>query len=304
VVFLLVWLSALAQPQAPQVAPAHESIILVDGLPVELRFAQSLRGMVRRWWPKVEVDSRPGDRIRLVCSEDVKVNGFIVIAKGAIAQATVTDVSLPDPQDPEPETGLAIKVDWVKDVTGQQIPLRALPKGKPGPFILEVRSMKGGLVARPESLKRTMIDALSYKWMFTAWHAWTWAPAGTRITTFVEGNATLESKEVELAQQDLPGRNSDALLTIYRMKGSKDEHPGILCDGKPTAEIGPRQFLTLELAAGSHSCRVDKTTPVQLTLEAGEVRYLHLKSQPISGKWELQTVTAGEGEDSVAKAQH
>ena len=89
---LLVRLPVRAQPQAPQIAPAPESITLADGLPVELRFAQSLRGMVRRWWPKIEVDSRPGDRIRLVCSEDVKVNGLTLIAKSAIAQATVRKI--------------------------------------------------------------------------------------------------------------------------------------------------------------------------------------------------------------------
>ena len=285
----------------PRKLSAQTTMTIADGTPVELRFAQSLRGLERRGFGRIETNSQVDDRIRLVCSQNVKVNGLVVIPKGAIAQATVKGVWLPDQKDPEPQTGIDIQLDWVKDIFGENVPLRGDQKGGAKPFTLEVRSMKGGLVARPASFKRGLIERATYKWLFTVWHARTWAPAGTRITAYLQGNATLDAEEVRSAQTFLPIPNPNAFLMIYRAKGNEDHKPRVNCDDQGANVLGPRELLTMELSAGAHNCRLENQKPVNLTVESGEMYYLHLRYRAFSDTWELQQVSQQEGEDSVAK---
>jgi hypothetical protein len=281
----------------------QSTVTIADGTSVQLRFAQSLRGLVRRAFGRIETNARVDDRIRLVCGRNIKVNGLVVIPKGAVAQATVTGVWLPNQKDPEPQTGLDIQLDWVKDVTGENIPLRAQQSGAAKPFTLEVRSMKGGLVARPYSFKRGLIERGTFKLLFTVWRAQTWAPAGTRITGYVQGNAIVDAEKVQSAQTFLPVPNPSAVLMIYRTRGNEDHKPNVKCDDKEASALGAQELLVIELSAGTHNCRLDNQKPVNLTVESGEMYYLHLRYRGISDTWELQQVSQQEGEDSVAKLQ-
>jgi len=59
-----------------------------------MRLAQPVRGVTRNL-VKIQVHSREGDTVRLVVADDVRVNGMIVIPKGAVGQATITKLELP-----------------------------------------------------------------------------------------------------------------------------------------------------------------------------------------------------------------
>jgi hypothetical protein len=101
-----------------------------DATPIHFRLAQPVRGIT---WSLVnhKVYSREGDTVRLVAADDVRVNGMVVIPKGAIGQATVTKVAVPDLAPAGsyktgdaielfiPKTGdVSLQLDWVEDVTG------------------------------------------------------------------------------------------------------------------------------------------------------------------------------------------
>ena len=290
-----------AQTDETRKVNAQTTLIVADGTPVQLRFAQSLRGLERRAFGRIERNAQVDDRIRLVCSQNVKVNGLVVIPKGAVAQATVKGVWLPDQKDPEPQTGLDIQLDWVRGVAGENIPLRGQENGTAKPFTLEVRSMKGGLVARPYSFKRGLIERGTFKLLFTVWRAREWAPAGTRITAYVHGNTIVETEKVQAAQTFLPVPNPNAILMIYRTKGNEGITPRITCDEGDANALGDQGLLTMELNAGTHSCRTENRNPLKLTVESGEMYYVHLRYRSMSDTWELRQVSPQEGEDSVAK---
>lgn len=65
-----------------------------NGTPIRMRLAQPVRGVTRNL-VKIQVHSREGDTVRLVVADDVRVNGMIVIPKGAVGQATITKLELP-----------------------------------------------------------------------------------------------------------------------------------------------------------------------------------------------------------------
>ena len=54
-----------------------------NGIPIRMRLAQPVRGVTRSLI-KIKVHSQEGDIVRLVVADDVRVNGMIVIPKGAV----------------------------------------------------------------------------------------------------------------------------------------------------------------------------------------------------------------------------
>ena len=107
--------------------------------------------------------AKPGDKVRLVVGNAIRVNGLVVVGKGAIGQATVDNVWLPvknydrhGNDTSSPQTGLSLRLDWIEDVTGRQVLLRASSTGEAKPFTVEVLSKNGGMVARPEPVSRLL----------------------------------------------------------------------------------------------------------------------------------------------------
>src|SRR5260370_4493146 len=181
------------QPSKASPSAAPRPFTIPDGTQIQLRLAQPVRGMTRTI-RGTRVYSKPGDKIRLVAADDVRVNGLVVISRGAVGQATVIKA------DPPPintysyndryaaladifvsKTGsVLLQLDWIEDVTGHAIPLRAYPAGEPTPFTMVVLAENGGIVARPPKLSQDLkLKNLS--------QAKQWAPAGTRIFGFVHG---------------------------------------------------------------------------------------------------------------------
>jgi len=293
-------LSAQAQsvPDSPQVLPAEKAVVTIpDGTPVEMRFAQPVRGKVLN---PVDVGSeaQQGDVVHLVSVADIRVGGLIVIAEGAVAQATVTKIK--KPLTTLVATGLGLQLDWIEDVTGGHVALRISPQGESAPFMVQVLSTKSGIVARPETLQGDIIgrNALDIS---QVWRDRNYIPAGTRIVTYVHGASGLDREKVEDIQDQVSFHQFDtaADVTIYRTKGHGRDRPRVLCDGSGRP-IGEREYLHLNLSAGKHSCQVENQKPQVIALERAQEYFFHL--QPAGSGWELKAVTIGEGEDSIEDA--
>jgi len=278
-----------------------------DATPIRMRLAQSVHGITRTL-VKIKVYSHEGDKVRLVTADDVRVNGVVVIPKGARGQATVTNVQVPGLTSSGnfqkgmaidlfiPKTGsVSLELDWVEDITGSKVGLRALPTGESKPFVMTVYSENGGMVVRPAGFKREM------KGLF-AGHLRPWAPTGAHITAYVDGATGIDPEDVKQSQELLPVPNENGILTIYRTKEQITEHVQVFCDAKEIATLGVLQYVSVEVTPGKHNCRVGQEKPLEFAAQAGEQQFLHVhrKSAKI---WELLQVGLDEGEDGTANGE-
>lgn len=304
---------AVALRSAQDSPPTAPEIIIADGTRVELRFAQEVRGRAagqsRLPLPgNVPGEIHPGDAVRLVVVENARVEGRVVIARGATAQATVTDVvTAPYSKDPSAETGLFLRLDWILTMNDVEVPARAFKKGPSGRFYAQVWPAGSGTVIRPMKLKPWLLKVPNFDTSEaglgqTGLGKRNWIPAGTRMTAFVRGPMPLDRAQIERAQSRLPANGLLALLTMYRTKDRDDQQLAVSCDGQRVAEIGERQYATLELAPGEHRCQVEQEKPLVITAVAGEEYYGRLRRGAFAG-WELKLVPATEGEEAISTGE-
>jgi hypothetical protein len=156
-----------------------------------------------------------------------------------------------------------LRLDWVEAITGDEVPMRSVLKGRP----------------KPARLKAAFV------------------PAGKRLKGFVDGSVELSRDGVEQAQAQLPLAAPKAFLTIYRTKGQKNLRPWIYCGETMIAQIGEREYLTLTLAPGRHRLRAETEEIVELVTDAGQDYFLRLQSR------KLKPVDVTEGEDAIAELE-
>lgn len=280
------------------------TMVIAEGTPVSLRFAQPVKGRIRcvGQTPCASTqtpEAKAGDGVRLVAASDVRIDSFITIAKGALAQATVTRVWRPFMA----VTGLALQLDWVEDVTGKRIPLKIEKTGRPGAFTVQVWSTPGGMQARPEKLRGDLLgkDALDPRLLFRKRN---WIPAGTRITGFVAEATTRPFAEIKDAQALLPNSPDVATLTVLlQKKGEPGDRVEVDCDGANAVKIGGRQYAILELAPGNRVCRAEEHRSLELTAQAGEDYFADLQRGGFKGTWQLKLMDAGAAEDILANLE-
>jgi hypothetical protein len=280
------------------------SVIIPDGTAVQLRFAQAIWGFPIS--PFILDPPHPpfkkGDTVRIVAAADVEVDGHIVIRGGSIGQATVMATNLVIDRK-HPTTGVDLRVDWVKSISEQMVPLRLHKKGKPSAIILDVYSNHGGFSVNQESLGRGLFEAMTFQTLARSAHQKLWVPVGTRIVGFVHGSIPLEAARLGEAEARLPLPNTTGLVTIYRLKGQREQQLEVSCDGKVLAQLGSRQFIELELPPGDHLFSVAGNESLQLTVSPGKEYYLWLRWHAISGVWKIVSVLTPEGEDGIADGE-
>ena len=280
------------------------SVVIPDGTPVQLRFAQAIWGLPIS--PFISDPPRPpfskGDAVRIVVAADVEINGHIVIRRGSIGQATVMATNLVVNRK-HPTTGIHLRVDWIKSISDQMVPLRPHRNGKQGLIILDVYSNHGGFVVNQESLARGIFEAMTYQNLAKSLHQKLWVPVGTRMVGFVHGSIPLDAGRLAEAEARLPLPNTTGLISIYRLKGQKDQRPDISCDGKALVQLGSRQFFEIELPPGAHIISVNNGESVQFTVSPGKEYYLWLRWHALTGTWKLDSVTTSEGEDGISEGE-
>jgi len=282
-------------------SPSPQAVTLPDGSPIFLRFAQPVYGLMAA--PK-RVAIHKGATVRLVAGADVRTNGRIIIAKGAIAQATVTNV-LPHGATLS-NNGLTLRLDWVETIIGARVALRPERVGDPVPFTVRIYSTSGGIEVVPHvnTRGRMLADAgkLVAGWYLVDPKSYrrekTWIPAGSRLHVFLHGDLTVSMEELEEAQADLPVPNLTATLYVFRTKDHTGRSPAISCDQGEARLLGSQQSVAFDLEAGQHSCKVGTSPTIEFTVEAGNDYFLRL--QQAGSTWKLAQVAGEEGEDRVA----
>ncbi len=292
-----------------QLATPAQEIIIPDGTRIELRFAQGVWGQAAGKTPVplpdgVQGEAHRGDVIRLIATANLRVDGRVVVTKGAVGHAIITDIVAPLLTTRSKETGLYLRLEWIKSINDVEIPLRVFKKGDAGPFYAQAMTDHGGTTLRPVKISRLLVRMPNFEEKGSP-DKKNWIPKGTRITVFVHGPAALNRSEVEQAQAQLPLSGAAALVTIYRTDDHTHDLVTVSCDGERIAQIGERQYASKELAPGAHSCQIDGEGEKALAIVAvaGEEYYARLHPRGSGKNWELKLVPAVEGENAVAAAE-
>jgi hypothetical protein len=165
-------------PAAPKTASAASSTAvsvrpntLVDGTPVKLRIGRNVSS----------ADAKTGEHVDFEVLEDIQVMGTVVIAKGANASATVTEVQ------PKRRMGregkLDLTLDYVRLVDNEKAALTATAGGKGG-------SHTGAMVG---AMAATAIFTLGGSALFLLMHGKDITiPKGAETTAYINGDMTLD----------------------------------------------------------------------------------------------------------------
>jgi hypothetical protein len=263
-----------------------------DGTTVEMRFAQAVVGSGSRARRDAGDDETaqadPGDKIRLVSAADVRVGSVVIINKGSIGQATVTNVKSTLRSF---SSGIELRLDWIEDVEENKIPVRATALGPAHSVMIVVQPSTAGIVAAPESAG--MVQLLIGEFRNAGMES---IPAGTRIFGYVDGDVTLDvSKLQDISRQT----KTPASLTIYAMnhRHSKSGNKfAIVCDGSRLGEIAPQQFVVFDIAPGQHTCQLHEHQSLTFIAAPGSEYFFRI----VPEEGTLKAVSVGEGEDSVA----
>jgi hypothetical protein len=162
-----------ATPNSAQQLPvaACKQPCLEDGTPVRLRMSQTVSS----------ADAHVNDRVEFEVLEDIKVGDVIVIPKGGIAWATVTEAQ---PKRRMARGGkLEIVMDSVRLTDGEKAALRATKEGKGGGH---TGAMTAGIVATG-----LLFFPAAPFFLFMHGKDITF-PKGTEVPTFVDGNFALD----------------------------------------------------------------------------------------------------------------
>lgn len=155
---------------------APRALLLEDGTVVHLVLDENVSS----------ADAKTGQTVSFEVVDDVAVNGFLVIPRGATAWATVTDA------EHKRRMGRAghvdMNIDKVRLADGEKAMLRAVKDSQGG-------SNTGKMVG---AMAATAIFTLGGSALFLLVHGKdTTIPKGTAVTAFVQGNVTLDQSKFQ-----------------------------------------------------------------------------------------------------------
>jgi hypothetical protein len=155
-----------------------KGFVLEDSVPVKLRINRTISS----------ADCHVGDTLDFEVLQDVSVNGTLVIPKGGLAYATVTEAQ---PKRRMARGGkLGVNIDYVKLVSSEKAPLRAVKELKGGGH---TGAMTAGIVA-------TGIVFFPAAPFFLFMHGKDITiPKGTEITAYVNGDMKLDLTKFQQA---------------------------------------------------------------------------------------------------------
>jgi diacylglycerol kinase family enzyme len=217
-----------------------KGFVLEDGSPVKLRINRTVSS----------ADAHTGDTVDFEILEDLSVNGTLVIGKGGLAFATVTQAQ--SKRRMARGGKLDINIDNVKLIDGEKAALRAVKEMKGGGH---TGAMTGGIVA-------TSLVFFPAAPFFLFMHGKDISiPKGTEITAYVNGDLKLELSKF---QSTAPGATQVAnspSITVVQSTSAKVQlestPPGadIQLDGSFVGNTPS----DVQVADGEHSIVVKKS---------------------------------------------
>src|SRR6266852_8077427 len=189
---------AQSPAQSPQEAKAQQSVQkpeppplkqplafgLEDGTPIKLRLTRNLSS----------ADATTGDRVDFEVLEDVKVKDVIVVPRGGLALATITEAE--HKRRMARGGKLNVNIDDVRLADGEKAPLRAVKETKGGGH---TGAMTGAIVA-------TAIVFFPAAPLFLFMHGKDITiPKGTEITAYVNGDIPLDPLKFQTQAAGKPG---------------------------------------------------------------------------------------------------
>lgn len=175
-------------PKSQSTTPAL--LVLQDGTPIRLRLARGLTFTA----------VKPGDRVDFEILDDIRIDGILVMARGATATATMTEA------EPKTRMGrggkLGVNLDSVQLLNGDKVTIRAAKDGQGGGQP-SVATEAAATVVRPA--------APSLLFTFGRDEAF---PEGTVITAYINGEIRLDPARflVDIAFTSNP---QGALVSMY-----------------------------------------------------------------------------------------
>lgn len=168
-----------AQPQTQTPVIGSKGFVLEDSTPVKLRINRTISS----------ADAHVGDTVDFEVLEEVLVNNVLVVPKGGLAYATVTDAQAKRRMARGGK--LDINIDYVRLSDDEKAALRAVSEVKGGGH---TGAMTGGMVA-------TSLVFFPAAPFFLFMHGKdTSIPKGTEITAYVNGDMKLDLAKFQPAQ--------------------------------------------------------------------------------------------------------
>jgi hypothetical protein len=239
--------------QQPEAAPLKQPLAfgLEDGTPIKLRLTRNLSS----------ADATTGDRVDFEVLEEVKVKDVIVVPRGGLALATITEAE--HKRRMARGGKLNVNIDDVRLTDGEKAPLRAVKEAKGGGH---TGAMTGAIVA-------TAIVFFPAAPFFLFMHGKDITiPKGTEITAYINGDIPLDPKRfaaqtvvnpeagvtpVQPTTDSAPTQSGGGLSTTPSTVNIKSTPDGaeITVDEK---FIGSTPS-SLRLAAGDHRIKLEKS---------------------------------------------
>ncbi len=234
-------------PQKTEVASLKQPLAfgLEDGTPIKLRLTRNLSS----------ADATTGDRVDFEVLEDIKVKDVIVVPRGGLALATVTEAQ--HKRRMARGGKLDVNIDDVRLMDGEKAPLRAVKEVKGGGH---TGAMTGAMIG-------TAIVFFPAAPLFLFMHGKDITiPKGTEVTAYVNGDIPLDPlrfqpKEVKPAVDPTaaqppagPVNGTDSIVSLVEVKSTPDG-ADITVDDKYMGSTPS----TLKLAPGDHKIILEKS---------------------------------------------
>jgi hypothetical protein len=223
-------------------------------------------------------DAHVGDTVDFEVLDDITVNGTLVIAKGGLAFATITEAQAKRRMARGGK--LDMNIDYVKLVSGEKAALRAVKDLKGGGH---TGGMVGGMVA-------TSIVFFPAAPLFLLMHGKDISiPKGTEITAYVNGDLKLDlAKFQPVAPADAVAQDAAMNATAENASGSAKLQLGSDPTGADIEVDGSFVGNTpsdVQVAEGEHTIAVKKTGfkdwERKLKVTSGSSVHLHAELEKV-----------------------
>jgi hypothetical protein len=225
-----------ALPQSSGLVPPVSQHTLLDGTPVKLRIGRNVSS----------ADAKVGEHVDFEVLEEVQVGGVVVIAKGATASASVTDVQ--SKRRMGRAGRLDINLDSVRMVDDEKAALTATAGGKGG-------SHTGAMVG---AMAATAIFTLGGSALFLLMHGKDITiPKGAETTAYIRGDMHLDFAKFE------PNPSPTGAVIVSTTPPVSSASPA----------LAPQNMLTVESTPPGADIEIDGafvgSTPSSITVSAG-----------------------------------